>query len=216
MTLLGRSKMSIRKKARKIVATLMVCCSLIAIRPAHAWIWPTVDFSLIGPFINNITSAVGQVTSAKAQIENYTKTISAIGDQVSAISKYAADLKNTMANITSTVDDVSVNVTKNFKGMDDILQDIQNEINVSEAGKTENATEIVEDIEESIDGNLNEEDVQNILNGYSENDTKEDEAIEQMLQDASNTVTNVTQDTDKVIDMLLNSFTGNGNEMSKI
>ena len=202
--------MRLGKKVRNFVATVIVCSSLLTVRPAQAWIWPTIDLSLIGPFVSDISTAISEVTGAIAQIENYTKTISSIGDQISAVAKYAADLKNTITNIVNTVNKITANIVRAYADTETIMSKIQDELKIVNENNQQAAEETVEDVEETIDLDEGVEEAQNKLNKTREEQEKNKQNIEKMINEAADSVTKMTTDAKETVDMLLNSFSENG------
>ena len=51
-----------RMIAKKIIAVIMVCCTLICVRPANAFVWPTLDMAQISSFVTSITNGITTIT----------------------------------------------------------------------------------------------------------------------------------------------------------
>lgn len=190
------------KKVKNFIATVILCMGLVAVRPAHAWIWPTIDLTQISTFVSKITSSIGQVATATAQIQHYTESIHAIGDQVSAVAKYVTVLTNEIVKIISLVNHIMVSISYGIHTIDSILQDIEMQINGVESQQQEIANEVEEEIDEEINDEATEEDVQQTLEeGKQETIKRQEEALETIKQ-AEETVETIAKQADESLDQL--------------
>ena len=96
--------MKLRLHIKKILATLLLTCSLLMPKPAQAFVWPVVAPAEIGLFINNVITALSALAANNAQIQGYIATIQAIGDQVSMVCKYAQDIGDAINSIEDSVE----------------------------------------------------------------------------------------------------------------
>lgn len=199
--------MKMGKKVKNFIATVIVCSALITGRPAHAWLWPTIDITQISTFVSSITQCIGQVATATAQIKNYTETIHAIGDQVSSIAQYVTDLKNEISKIISLVNEITTSITYGVHTIDSILQDIEAQVSGMENQEEEIADEVEEDIEEEIDDEeTDEEDVQKTLNEALEETKKAQEETAATIKQAEGTISTITDQANASIDNLMSSI----------
>lgn len=96
--------MRLKTRSKKILATMLLSCSLIMPKPAQAFVWPVVAPAEIGLFINNVITAISALAANNAQIKGYIDTIQAIGDQVSMVCKYAQDIGDAINSIEDSVE----------------------------------------------------------------------------------------------------------------
>lgn len=199
--------MKMGKKVKNFIATVIICNALIIGRPAHAWLWPTIDMTQICTFISSITQSIGQVATATAQIKNYTATIHAIGDQVSSIAKYVTDLKNEISKIVALVNDIMLSVSYGVHTIESILQDIEAQIDGTEEQEEDIAKEAVEDIEDALDNEeTKEEDVQETLDEALEETTKVQEETVATIKQAEESITTIAGQANESVDKLMDTI----------
>ena len=154
-------------KAKKIVATLVVCCGLIGARTAEAFVWPCIDITQISSFISSITTGISTITNAVSQVKNIQQTVQAVGNQVSGLRDFMADLRQTIVSVkesinmvTKSIKEVIDEVDETLKMAEDITQNFGDQEKEKSKG-TEN--EIVTAISFSGFSSLTDEEVVDVI-----------------------------------------------------
>jgi hypothetical protein len=96
--------MKIKLHIKKFLAVMLLTCSLVVPKPAHAFVWPAIAPAEIGLFVNNVITALSVIATDNAKIQGYIATIQAIGDQVSMVCKYAQDIGDAINSIEDSVE----------------------------------------------------------------------------------------------------------------
>ena len=199
--------MKMSKKVKNFVATIIICSALITGRPAHAYLWPTVDLTQISTFVSSISQSIGQVTTAIAQIENYTATIHAIGDQVSAYAKYVTEIKNAIDKIIAMVNEIMASLSYGIHTMDSILKDLEAQVFDTEYQEEEIAEEITGAVEAAVeDEKYNEADVQKILEDGKAESQKLQQQTAEAIKKAKETMATIVSESNEGVDKLMDAI----------
>ncbi len=195
-----------KRKIKNFAFTLAMCFSIILGKPAHAFVWPTIDITMITSFVSSIHSCLGQVKAAKAQIETYIQTIDAVGDQASSMVKYAMKLKNSLSTIQDKVDGItqSVNPVNPLRQVFDNLEEGSSSLN-GEVVETALA-----DINNKIQNSEGGRDIQQILQESQTNVLRQNKQTEQLLSEAQNSVQSFFDNSEKSLDMLVETTIKDG------
>jgi len=140
--------MRLKRKFRNIIASVAFGSMVMVTQPAHAFVWPVIDFGQIVGFVHSLANGMSQLSTANAQIQNYTSTIHSIGDQISAAAKYVADMRRSIAKIEANIYRITVNIERSDKSMKAIMGEVQSKVKSSE---DDNAN-----IAESTEGNISQ------------------------------------------------------------
>ena len=148
-----------RAIAKKYIVSIAFCSCIAAIRPAAAFIWPTIDISQVGAFVSDVSNGVSQISNTKSQIDNSVQTVNSVGDQATAITKYTADLKGSVTkigNLNPAELSISENVEKSLlKTNDAAFETYDNN------QKTADST--IKNVTSQIEDNAKEEETQSTL-----------------------------------------------------
>ena len=199
-----------KKLAKYILGAALFCCSfLIALRPAQAFIWPTIDLGEIASFVNTINTGLQQVKSVKSQVDNAINTVKVVGDQVSSVMKYATDLKNTVADIKDKAQKVVNEVKEGIESIGDAVQDIDERLNGEKDKNEAIADSTTETIEDQIEAGGTEDEVQSTLDDAEQKMATQQEAINQIFDEAQTNIDTTLENSNKAIEMLVNGVEQN-------
>lgn len=188
------------------VAVVLGC--LISIRPAHAFVWPTIEMSAIVSFVNKVTTGINKITNVTAQIENATKTINSVGDQVASAKKYAADLRETMASIVDGVTKITTNVIKITTDIETIFNELEAQEQKNLEQQNENAQNTVDTVNSQVDAGASEEEVQETISAAKDEAEARRQSFNQDLDDVEKTITASIDNGNQAIDMLVDAVNG--------
>ncbi|MCM1323708.1 MAG: hypothetical protein NC218_06065 [Acetobacter sp.] len=185
-------------KAKKKMTALVICCSMIAMRPAAAFIWPSIDVSQVGSFVSKIGSGVNQVTTTKSQIDNATQTINSVGDSVTSITKYTADLKNTVAKIGE------VNLQSvDMNGIKEKANEANKKADTLRDNNNEMADSTVRNVNLQLEEGASENEVQETLTAAKEEMLNPNEDLNNVYettgQDIEDIINDVVEQLEKVV-----------------
>lgn len=144
--------MRLKRKFRNIIATVVLWGGVMMAQPAHAFVWPVIDFGQIVSFVHSLANGMEQLSAANSQIKNYTATIHSIGDQISAAAKYVADMQRSIAKIEANIHRITVNIKRTDKSMGAIMNEVQSKVKSSEDENTSIAESTEENISQTISG----------------------------------------------------------------
>ncbi len=190
--------MSIRTKAKRSIIVIAIC-SIMAVRPAVAFIWPTFDFAQVGAFISGISNGVSQVANTKSQIENTIQTINSVGDQVTNVTKYMADLKNVVAKI-GEFDLSSIQIDKSLK---DAFSNIKDTVTSTVQTVNNTVTETVQNVGSQIDNGATEEEVQSTLKDSQEEIEEQKQELEDKMKETGVQIEDMTTEVVETIKTII-------------
>ncbi len=191
--------------AKKIIASIMVCFAFISVRPAHAFVWPTLDMGQISSFVTSITSGISTITNAKSQIDNVVNTIKSIGDQIATFKKYFQDLKNTIMSIKEAIEGAISAVVSAIEEIKSGIEDLVNTVVDTITQEIENVTNLVNDVKNSIDRGATEEETQAIVEEARAESEENKNRTNQMLDEALVGINKTLDDAKVAVDVLIQS-----------
>ncbi len=190
--------------AKKIIASIMVCFAFISVRPAHAFVWPTLDMGQISSFVTSITSGIATITNAKSQIDNVVNTIKSVGDQIATFKKYFQDIKNTIMSIKEAIEGMVSAVVDAIEEIKTGIEDLVNTVVDTVTQEIENAKNLVDNVKNSINNGATEEEVQEIIEEAraesEENKNKVNQEMDKALEGINNTLDNASQAVDALVE----------------
>ena len=192
-----------RMKAKKIISVIVVCCTLISVRPAQAFIWPTIDISQISSFVTSITNGMTTITNAKSQLENITKTIKAVGDQIATIKKYVADLKGTIAKIKESIESAINAVKDAIEEIKDAVEEVVNTVKDTLGIEEENAENIVTSVNNGVDEGASEDDIQAIIDAAKAESEENKNKVNTLYDETLNNINKTLDDAEKAVDIMV-------------
>ncbi len=189
--------------AKKIIASIMVCFAFISVRPAHAFVWPTLDMGQISSFVTSITSGITTITNAKSQIDNVVNTIKSVGDQIATFKKYFQDIKNTIMSIKEAIEgavSAIVGAVEEIKtGIEEIVSTVVDTI----TQEIENAKNLVEDVKNSIDKGATEEETQALIDEAKAEAEENKNKTNKMFDEALVGINKTLDDAEQAVDVLV-------------
>lgn len=191
--------------AKKIIASIMVCFAFISVRPAHAFVWPTLDMGQISSFVTSITSGITTITNAKSQIDNVVNTIKAIGDQIATFKKYFQDIKNTIMSIKEAIEGAISAIVSAVEEIKSGIEDLVNTVVDTVTQEIENVTNLVNDVKNSIDRGATEEETQAIVEEAKAESEENRNKTNQMLDEALVGINKTLDDAKSAVDILVQS-----------
>lgn len=196
--------------AKCILGTALCCCSfLIALKPAQAFIWPTVDLGEITSFVNSINTGLQQIQSVKSQVDNAINTVKVVGDQVSSVMKYATDLKNTITNIKDQLQKVVNDIKEGIDSIGDAVKDLEDQLKGENDKNKETAGSTTDTIEDQIEAGGTEEEAQSTLDDAEKEISAQKDAINQAFDEAKTNIDTTLENSNKAIEMLVNGVDQN-------
>lgn len=176
-----------RAIAKKYIVAIVVCSGIAAIRPAEAFVWPTIDVTQVGTFVSDVSNGASQISNTKSQIDNAVQTINSVGDQATSIAKYKADLKNNVTKIgnlnpaeVSVNEDVEKSLLKTNKAA---FETNENNRQTTEAA--------VKNVNFQVEDNT-EEDTQSTLNEAKEEILAQNQELIEIYQKSVDEINKVT------------------------
>ena len=180
-----------RAIAKKYIVSIAFCSCIAAIRPAAAFIWPTIDISQVGAFVSDVSNGVSQISNTKSQIDNSVQTVNSVGDQATAITKYTADLKGSVTkigNLNPAELSISENVEKSLlKTNDAAFETYDNN------QKTADST--IKNVTSQIEDNAKEEETQSTLNDAKDEILAENQKLNETYKDSNDEVNEIADTT---------------------
>lgn len=199
MGIIRRSKMRIKKNAKRGICTAIVCMSIVAVRPVAAFIWPTIDAPQIGAFATSLQDGVTQVNNLQSQIQNATATINTVGDQATSALKYTADLKGALGKVIPG-DLINIATDIGFADLEritDITAEVQIEPIKNIADNTVTGTQIL------LDDDASEEDIQELLDDARDEIEENKNIANQNFDEVDNRVIKFSDEAQKSVDQLI-------------
>lgn len=191
--------MKVKKDARKGVVAAILCMSIIAVRPATAFIWPTIDAAQIGAFATSLQDGVAQVNNVNSQIQNTTTTINTVGDQATSALKYTSDLQGSLTKfLPENLSGISVDV-----GSSEIIRTTQITANVEIETSKGVADNTVDGVEVLIDDDASEEDVQQLIEDAKQETEESKNKINNTFEEADKSVINFSDKARASVDQLI-------------
>lgn len=203
--------MGIGKKIVKFMAMILVCQSLILVRPAEAFVWPSINLTNISSFVSTLGNGIKQVITAKAEIDNYVKNIHAIGDQISTVAKFASDLKKAIESIMETINKIAMSLVNSVFDVEKMMKSLRDEAKKVQQEKAQIADSVSDNVWQGIEDGDNEEDILDALNSGEEETKEKDKRINELLDKAEQSVKDLTEQSNETLDMLNNSLMENAN-----
>ncbi len=198
-------------KAKKIVATLVVCCGLIGARTAEAFVWPCIDITQISSFISSITTGISTITNAVSQVKNIQQTVQAVGNQVSGLRDFMADLRQTIVSVKESINMVTKSIKEVIDEVDETLkmaEDITQNFGDQEKEKSKGTEE---EINKNIEENGSKEEAEEILKQAQEDSLAGKKEVEKVYDDAQNNINQTLDDANKSVEMLVSAVNTNEN-----
>lgn len=186
--------MKMRTIAVKSMVAIMICSSAV-VRPAAAFIWPTLDMTQVGSLISDISNGVSQISNTKSQIDNAVQTIHTVGDQATSITKYTADLKGKFAKI-GNLDLQSLTITEDVESS---LVKIKNSARKSDEDTEQTTSSTVENVNSQVDDEAEEDDVQSTIQDAEDEIEEQVKDLNESYNQAADEITKIA---DKVIEQL--------------
>ena len=195
--------MQIEKKIKKMMGIAIFCSTFIIVKPADAYIWPTIDIAEIASIVNDVTNGFSKITSATAQIKNYISTIESIGDQASLLQKYAKDVKSSLVEVKSNITKTLGAVNDAADGVINVANDVNDQVNNNSTRKTEDTENIIENTEILIDEGETEEIVQAKIEETKEDIIESNNESTIVLEQAQKHVITQSADSQKIVNDLV-------------
>lgn len=195
-----------RMMAKKIISVIVVCCTLISVRPAQAFVWPTIDISQISSFVTSITNGITTITNAKSQLENITKTIKSIGDQIATIKKYVADLKGTIAKIKESIEKAIDAVKGVIEEIKDAVEEVIDTVKETLGIEEENAENTVTNVNNGVDEDMSEDDIQAIIDAAKAESEENKNKVNALYDETLTNINKTLDDAEKAVDVLVDGI----------
>lgn len=142
--------MRLNRKLKNIIAASVLWGAITTAQPAHAFVWPVINFGQIITFVHSLATGISELSTANAQIQNYAATIHSIGDQISAAAKYVADLQRSIAKIEANVNRITININRSKKDMNSIMGEVQKTVKKSDDENADIANSTEENVSQSV------------------------------------------------------------------
>lgn len=187
--------MKTRTIAVKSVVAVMICSSVAAVRPAAAFIWPTLDVTQVGSLISDVSNGVSQITNTKSQIDNAVQSINTVGDQATSITKYSADLKGNITKI-GDLDPAALTVDEDVENS---LVKINQKTETSNNNNKQTTASAVENVNLQVEDNAGEEETQSTIKDAEEEIQTQVQALSEAYNQTANEIKEMA---DNVIEQL--------------
>lgn len=197
--------MKVWKKFKKIIAITTFCGCLFVSNSAHAYIWPSTDFTKIAKAIEKVTATVNKVNVQISQGRSTTQKIKIVSDKLAKVKEYANMLQQSIDSIRANIESISDSVKGAIASVEETIEKANSAIN--DAKKT--AEEIVNDTVDTVNNQVNdgatEEEVNKTISDAKEEAEKNRQTVNQKLDVASQQITTVLDETSsKLSEMIEN------------
>ena len=173
------------RKIKVTKAAILFCLVTFFARPAHSYVWPTIDMTQIPMYIEGISKKISDATASVASIQSTINQAKSMGDSITSALKYVTDLKETLISVKESIESV--------KDIIPALKESVNELNsqaksILQNEKTNSADTIVK-----VESGQNPEEREEAMNAAYK---KSEENLKSML----NTVDEVKKDINEDLD----------------
>lgn len=199
--------MQIERKIKKFISIAVVCMTCMIIRPAHAFVWFTIDIAEIASIINDVSNGIAKVEGAIAQIKNYTATIESIGNPAHLISKYTKELRSSLTKIGSSIKSATKAVENAAKGVVDTAKNVNEQITHNSSKEKGNTETLTKDVETAVNSGESEETVLAEIEKAKEDIEDNNRKDENILNQAKEHINEQTNEAQKIINELVGRVT---------
>lgn len=183
--------MNVWMKVKKILFVATFCSCLFVSQSAHAFVWPTIDFTKIINIISQVNQKLNTISSKIAEGKLAIKQRNIKGDKLAGITRYSNMLSASFDAIKSSVES-SIESTK--KAADSIKktgEQVEQTINDGEEKEKGIANDTVDTVNNQINDGATEEEVNQTIEDAKEESEKNRQKVNEQLDDTAQEISDV-------------------------
>lgn len=183
--LLGRTKMNSWMNIKKFIAVTTFCGYLFMSHSAYAFVWPTIDLSMVINFIITVNTKISIITQKIAEGQGKIQQENTLGKNIGDMAKNANMLSSSFNTIKSSIE-VSIQSTKDAaNAVKETHDQAQQAINDGQNKDKEIANDTVDSVNNQVNDGATEEEVNQTINDAKEESEKNRQEVNDKLDNAS-------------------------------